>query len=304
MRKNPAIKITLIGASAGKGPEIGKAEAESVKKYLTDVFEINPARITTEGRDQPINPSEQPGGTIDLALLRDGDRRVDIVSDSPELLAPLQITAVQVNPLDSRIVIKAKTGEKETLKSWTADVIDEKGNTQHFGPYKKEQESISGNAILGDRQSGDYKIVTTGITVAGKQTRKETSIHLERTGEPKGEAKRFSVLFDFDKSKTAAAYETFLNDVVVPSITDDATVVIHGHTDIIGSDNYNANLSMERCQETERLLKKALAKTNKKGIKYEIYALGSDEDLAPFDNKLPEERFYNRTVIIDVVPSK
>ena len=44
-------------------------------------------------------------------------------------------------------------------------------------------------------------------------------------------------------------------------------------------------------------------KSGKKAIKYEVYGLGDDEDFAPFANRLPEERFYNRTVIIDVVPN-
>ena len=304
MRKNPSITITLIGASAGKGTEIGKAEAESVKAYLVTVFGINGERIATEGRDQPLIPSEQPGGQIDLALLRDGDRRVDIVSNSPELLVPLQIKAVQVNPLDSRIVFKAKASEKESMETWAIDVTDDRGIVQHFGPYTKEQESISANTILGDRTSGKYKVVMSGKTKDGKQIRKESTINLERNIEPKEEVVRFSVLFDFDKSKTVATYEKFLVDVVAPSIKDGSTVVIHGHSDIIGNDDYNTNLSNERALEAQRILKQALSNLGKKGVKFEVYGLGADEDFAPFANKLPEERFYNRTVIIDVVPSK
>ena len=56
--------------------------------------------------------------------------------------------------------------------------------------------------------------------------------------------------------------------------------------------------------EAQRILKQALANLGKKGVTFEVYGLGADEDFAPFANKLPEERFYNRTVIIDVVPSK
>lgn len=305
MRKNPSITITLIGASAGKGTEIGKAEAESVKAYLVTVFGINEARIATEGRDQPIIPSEQPGGKIDLVMLRDGDRRVDIVSNSPELLAPLQIRAVQVNPLDSRIVFKAKASEKESIETWSIDVTDDKGKVQHFGPYTKEQESIAANTILGDRASGKYKVVMTGKTKDGKQIRKESSINLERNVEPKEEVVRFSVLFDFDKSKTVSTYEKFLVDVVAPSIKDGSTVIIHGHSDIIGGDDQdNTDLSNERALEAQRILKQALTNSGKTNVKYEVYGMGADEDFAPFANKLPEERFYNRTVIIDVVPGK
>jgi hypothetical protein len=38
-------------------------------------------------------------------------------------------------------------------------------------------------------------------------------------------------------------------------------------------------------------------------VQFEALGLGEDEALAPFDNKFPEERFYNRCVIIDIIPT-
>jgi hypothetical protein len=106
LRANPQSSITLTGAS-GKGPTEGKIMAEAIKQYLVIIFGIDASRINTEGRDKPVNPSEQPGGTKELTLLREEDRRVDIVSGSPDLLMqvggttlsylkPVQITAVQI----------------------------------------------------------------------------------------------------------------------------------------------------------------------------------------------------------------
>jgi len=85
MKRSPRTLISLSGASE-KEPEFGKARAETIKKYLVDIFGIDGSRITTEGRDKPRIPSETPGGTKELALLRAGDRRVDIESSSPELM--------------------------------------------------------------------------------------------------------------------------------------------------------------------------------------------------------------------------
>lgn len=81
MVKNPATTITLVGSSE-KGPDDGIIMAESIKTYLVDVFEINRDRITTKGQFKPNIPSEQPGGTKELELLREGDRRVSIESNS------------------------------------------------------------------------------------------------------------------------------------------------------------------------------------------------------------------------------
>ena len=67
--------------------------SESIKKYLVDVYQISPSRIRTEGRSKPEVPSEQPGGKLELVLLREGDRRVSIESNSPELLMEFKNTA-------------------------------------------------------------------------------------------------------------------------------------------------------------------------------------------------------------------
>ncbi len=81
-------------------------------------------------------------------------------------------------------------------------------------------------------------------------------------------------------------------------------VVIHGHTDIIGDEKYNNTLSLERSKSAQKIIEGALAKAGKKGVTFQTLGFGEDANNAPFDNNLPEERFYNRTVIIDIVPSK
>jgi outer membrane protein OmpA-like peptidoglycan-associated protein len=313
LRVNPKSTITLSGAS-DNNPSEGKSMAENVKQYLVTTFGINPTRISTEGRDKPLIPSEQPGATKELALLREGDRRVDIVSTSPELLLqvggvaspflkPVQITAVQQDPLDSYVLFNA-TGADELLKSWSVEVTDEQGKVQHYGPYTKDQGSVSGKTILENNTQGNYKIMMLGETKSGRSIKKESSVSLVKMDDPKQEGLRYTILFDFDKSKTIASYEKFLTDIVTPLIADNGTVIIHGHTDIIGDEKYNNALSFERANSTQKIIEGALSKAGKKGVNFQTLAFGEDAANAPFENNLPEERFYNRTVIIDIVPSR
>ncbi len=77
--------------------------------------------------------------------------------------------------------------------------------------------------------------------------------------------------------------------------------MIHGHTDIVGEESHNLKLSRDRAQETMSVLQRELSKAGKRNVKFDTYGFGEDVRRAPFDNKLPEERFYNRTVIIDIV---
>lgn len=304
MGEFPTDNITLIGASAGDGEELGKEYAESVKRYLVDVFGIRGLRITTEGRNQPVHPSELPGGKNYLTMLREGDRRVDIISSSKNLLKPLQIVVEQADPLDSRILFNVESDEKGTLRSWNIDVTDESGMTKKYGPYTRKQESISGNTILGNKTKGKYTFVLTGQTANGTVIRKESVINLVRNEEPKEEALRFSILFDFDQSNAVSNYEQFLIEEVAPNIANNGTVIIHGHTDIVGSTEYNMQLSERRAVDIRQILEKAVYVSGKTGVRFDVLAFGMDTANAPFENKLPEERFYNRTVIIDIVQPK
>jgi outer membrane protein OmpA-like peptidoglycan-associated protein len=115
---------------------------------------------------------------------------------------------------------------------------------------------------------------------------------------------RFSVLYEFDKSKTIALYEKYLTEVVTPKIPIGGTVIIHGHTDIIGEESYNLNLSIERANDVRGIMEKALSNAGRTDVKFQVSGFGEDLTMAPFENKYPEERFYNRTVIIDIIPAK
>jgi outer membrane protein OmpA-like peptidoglycan-associated protein len=146
-------------------------------------------------------------------------------------------------------------------------------------------------------------VVMLAQTEDGHTIRKESKLHLVRPAASKEEALRFSVLFDFDQSKTVATYDKFLTNVVAPLVTDNATILIHGHTDVTGEEMYNMNLSKERAEEAHNILERAVLNAGKKGVTYEIYGFGADASTAPFENEFPEERVYNRTVIIDIVPA-
>lgn len=310
LRANPNARVLLSGAS-GKDVVDGKIMAEAVKLYLVNTFGINGLRIQTEGRIKPVVPSEQPGGTKQLVLLRAGDRRVDIESSSPELLfevgggmmKPMQITTLQTDPLDSQVIFKVDSADSN-LKNWSLDVTDPKGMIQHFGPFTDNQEGIPGKTILGNNGTGNFKVVMTGETKAGKQIKKESTVYLVRQDEAVEKGLRYSILFDFDQSNAVSSYSKFLTTLVTTSIPEGATVIIHGHTDIIGEEDHNIKLSQQRAQDVQDILQKALTGAGKNNVKFETYGFGEDANHAPFENNTPEERFYNRTVIIDIIPVK
>ena len=47
-----------------------------------------------------------------------------------------------------------------------------------------------------------------------------------------------------------------------------------------------------------------LKKSGRTDVIFESHGFGENPDQAQFDNRLPEQRFYNRTVIIDIIPAQ
>ena len=314
MGKNPGATIVLVGSSEN-GPAEGKLMAESVKKYLVDVFAIDATRIAIEGRNKPKIASEKEGGTRELALLREGDRRVSVESNSPALLMefqsgpdaplkPVQIITVQEEPIASYVTFKVD-GADEAFSSWKMEIIDENGVVQNYGPYTQEEVSMSGKTILGTKPEGDYKVKMIGTNKNGEMVTKESTAHLVAwTPSIVEEGMRFSILYEFDNANAIAMYDKYLSEVVAPKIPANAKVIIHGHTDVIGEEAYNQTLSDKRANDVKTTLQNSVAKLGTTGVTFEVSGLGENEGAAPFGNKLPEERSYNRTVIIDVVPQK
>jgi outer membrane protein OmpA-like peptidoglycan-associated protein len=215
----------------------------------------------------------------------------------------VEMNSTEADPLDSYVLFNTN-GATQSLKSWSVDVTDENGNVQQYGPYTQDQAAVSGKMILGNKQQGNYKIMMLGETKNGDSVKKESSVSLMKTDDPKQEGLRYSILFNFDQSKSIASYQNFLTDIVTPLIPEDGMVIIHGHTDIIGDEAYNHTLSQERATAAQQVIEQALAKAGTKGVKFQSYGFGEDAGTAPFENTIPEERFYNRTVIIDIIPAK
>jgi len=105
--------------------------------------------------------------------------------------------------------------------------------------------------------------------------------------------------FDFDKSVIKPEGKAKLDDLVgkVKAINLEVIIAV-GHTDSMGSDEYNQKLSMRRSQAVKAyLVSKGIDKTR-------IYTEGKGEKQPVADNKTKEGRAKNRRVEIEVVGSR
>jgi outer membrane protein OmpA-like peptidoglycan-associated protein len=314
MIKNKQANITLVGSSE-EGAADGVKMAESIKTYLTSIWGIGAERIRTEGNNKPKLPSQQNASSNESVLLKEGDRRVSIESSSPALLMefssgpsaplkPIEIKDVQKAPIESYVTFN-NAGAEKNLKSWTLELKDKDGKLQNFGPYTKDVVLMPGQNILGSNPTGDYTVTMIGTDKKGKIEKKESKISMVLWKPPvTEEVMRFSVIYEFNESNAITLYEKYLKEVVIQKIPMGGSVIIHGHTDAIGDAAYNERLSWARANDVKTIMENGLKTIGRSDVSFQILGLGEDETAAPFNNKYPEERFYNRTVVIDIIPKK
>lgn len=303
MRRNPSARITLTGAGNGDATK-GKEMAENVKQYLVSTFGISADRITAKGAAMPTNKSGS-GGSIgeDRNLIDAENWRVEIEGTPDDILAPVNIITLEEEPIGNDVIFRLNPDAN--VESTTIEITDRNGNTRTFGPYTGNQDvRLDARDLLGsDNREGRYTAKTTYMLTDGRTYEaKGKEFRLVRADPDEEQTGiRYSILFEFDQSKTVQTYERFLRETVAPEIPNGATVIIHGHTDAIGTPEHNNKLSEGRVDEARRVLTDALTKMGRK-VTFDSYGFGEDDKRAPFANQQPEQRYYNRTVVIEIVP--
>lgn len=294
MRLYPQTTISLhtVGTDASESGVM----AENIRQYMVNIFGIDAARIQVDAT------ADQTMRSANSSLRREEERRIDIVSNSRELLA--QVGELKIAPTsttqpvaEDRQVIFTLDNAAELLTSWSLEITDEQGIQQHYGPFTQNQASIADNTILRNNNISNYTVKMIGQSKSGGTITKEASVSLAKTEQPKTPTSLYSVLFGFDRSDLTPTYQEFLTQTIGTAIPAKATVVIFGYTDITGADAHNLHLSRARVNTVQQLLQQALSG---KEIIFKTHGFGKDSNMTPFANELPEERFYNRTIMISV----
>ncbi len=312
MRNNPGSTITLNGSSAGQGVNVGLQQAESVKEYLVSVIGIDAQRITTRGSDWPQTRSFRHDQQTEVDLRLDSDRRVEIWTASSELLMrekgresgtlkPVMISWPDTD-LDKDHITFTLSNAERYMKEWHVVLTDPNGEEFEYGPFTSSHERVSAYELLEQGAEGVYQVVMKGLSRDDLEFYRESTMELRLDLLEHENVTRFSVLFDIDMFNIPPVYENYLITNVAPFVSDEAKVVIRGHTDIIGNADHNKALSLQRAQRAKTVIEAALKSYGINNVEFEVHGFGELPEEAPYPNQLPDQRFHNRTVIIDITP--
>ena len=305
MTVNPSANITLIGCNSDLTTEKGNSDlsqkrAETVRDYLTNIWNISSSRIKIEKRNLPSKPSTPKDEPDKIQE----NRRVEIYSDNTKILEPVFIEKIDRAANPPFVRFKAEASAEAGLKNWSINSYQNSDKDNKFNAtgesviptdvdwkldllqkiIPKSPEPIIYLLQLEDKKGNKKVIDKKSLPIEVTSIQKK---RIEKQGDY--EIDRFSlILFDFDKT-TIDGGNKMIIDFISSRIKPESEIEISGYTDRTGDAEYNKNLSERRSQAT----KKALKSTNAK-------AVGIGEEQLLYNNDIPEGRFYCRTVNVVV----
>jgi outer membrane protein OmpA-like peptidoglycan-associated protein/opacity protein-like surface antigen len=301
MRQHAKAKLTLVGCNANTGMESGnetisRQRAETVKSLLVDTWGIAPGRIEIRSRNLPERPSriDDPDGIVE-------NRRVELSSTDSRILEPVRTTMVEREVTPPLVKFIPLVRSEAGVRSWSLRLEQDRAIRTFDGrdpvPSRIEwnirddianldstQKPLRFTLSVEDREAQTVTSAPSVLPIEHITLRKKRS---EAVVADKEIARYSLILFDFDKSDISAANRAVAG-IIQSSIREASTVTITGYADRMGEPEYNRKLSLQRAENTAKLLKTPGAT---------ILGLGTEKVL--YDNDTPEGRFYSRTV--DVV---
>ncbi|HET6401700.1 MAG TPA: OmpA family protein [Candidatus Kapabacteria bacterium] len=308
MRSNPSTTITLTGTnsqdtSVEMSIDLSRQRAESVKKYLVDIWGIQPTRINVVARKLPENPTlpTTPEGIAE-------NRRVELGTDSWDIIHPVLYKTIVKRPDAPTGGFKFENGLRDEIIAKRDLVISYQGK-----PWKDISDlgPLSSTTFSGFNWRSDEGKLPEGegdmdvqLKVTDKTGREVLS------NDDKVSVKQFSVknvvaehladktretynliLFTYNKSDMGKWNHKILDTYVYDRIQPNSDVSVNGYTDILGTEDYNAKLSTNRANAVKTDIAGHI-----KGHVNSLTAHGYGKTQPLYPNDLPEGRYYNRTV--------
>ena len=305
---NPEARITLVGCNSNTGAERGKMSlsknrAEAVAAYLRSVWGIDPSRMEIKARNLPAVPSTSrvPDGIVE-------NQRVEILSSHPAILDTIKSTYVQEQVDTKEIRIRSALQAETEIVRWQLRLLGgDKVLATREGVGNPPTEIIFPLETMGPRNLAALGQLSADLEVKDKEgnafgvSTSPIAINVikreERIAQKIGNKiveKYGLILFDFDRTELKDRNQIIVNRVLARVAELKAvTMDIVGHTDNIGKEKYNVELS-------ERRAKVVYGTTQQAGtlVAAQINHAGNGPYNPPYDNSLPEGRSLNRTVII------
>lgn len=300
LNENKKAKITIVGHTDGieqtdkqEREKLAQSRAKNVADYLINKWYVNKNQTFIDYKELPSLPTSN--------IYEQGsseNRRVEIQTNDNQILKPVLLTKFkEYSLIPDEIEISLKSNDLNNVNLMSYQLNSSLSNNFNKDmlpklriPITKQNESIITNSIEKTQKIEfklNYTFLDTQLTAVST-----IPVVIERNSH---EYQRLNlIVFDFDKYEISSTNYMNLKNFVANSIKENSEIRIIGSTDILGTKEYNLQLSKNRALATRNILQKLNPKANF----VEVQGIG-DNNLK-YDNSTPEGRFYSRTVLIEV----
>jgi len=307
LRDIPEANIKIVGCNANRDQEynrkdLSRSRAESVKAYLKYIWGIDSARMQLEVRNRP-----EVASASSVAEGRAENQRVEIYSETPAILDTIKSTYVAKISNSEQLQIKPQIDSGYELQRWKVALVGDgtlidstsgQGNLMPAYQFNLKE--------LGLAKIGTYENIDADIEVEDRKgriykTHASTSVRFikreERVAKKEGYKvmeKYALILFDFNRADIKDRNRAVLDRIIARiNAIPTAKVSIMGHSDTIGKEAYNIDLSKRRAKAAFEMIVTG-GGINSGDMSYD----GAGPHNPLFDNELPEGRALNRTVTV------
>jgi outer membrane protein OmpA-like peptidoglycan-associated protein len=263
-----------------------------------NTWDVDSTRIKLEARDLPVYATT----SVDTLESAEENRRVEITSNDPSVLEPLQIfdtlSVCSVPKIRVRMKGEAEAGFEMSLMRVYQSSRILKEVRMSSAPLAVFDWNVKEEPFTIPRQEGDLDF-DLELYDKAKQKAVETyrlsveQLNLTKKKELKIKDKTVDVFrlisFPFNSAQMGKLNEEVMKKYVNPCLSKESKVVATGYADKLENSDKNQCLSDRRAKSVANALKAG-----------QVTSLGVGNRRPLYTNDQPEGRFYNRTVEVRV----
>jgi len=282
LKKNPKAKITLQSSTSGNdeiaGVQLSKERCDNVKNALVNLGVPN-EKITQVVLLNPKNPSNP-----EVAEGRAENRRVEIIVSD----APLQeyVDILNYRELNGKAIYSLKLENMENSKVTISNSVTEQ--------LVQNDKSVEDSIYLYQRLTNEQNSINLTLTAKSNDSEltDKKSINFDNVEEINQELKLNNflaiLLFEFNSSELSNANKSLLSQLS-EKLPANSTIELIGTTDIIGTNDYNQELALQRATNTEKFIN---------NITKNKFKIVTKTKIEKFDDSSPQGRYLNRSIKI------
>jgi outer membrane protein OmpA-like peptidoglycan-associated protein len=300
MKSRPQALLRVGGMTANtsrdQGAALAKRRAESVRDKLIELG-IEPQRVELIP-SSGLFPATRASDSLQKPLATEENQRVEVSCSDFVVMAPITLgtTDVSVQPRRIRIIDTVASSALSAVTS-QVQIADQRMPVERTSSAPSGIEDVDIGSLVASSRSSSLEIRISATDTAGQSSTENIAVPIRQQSVEKWRAERSGdllieryglVLFEFNNAGLSDQHRKII-DIIRSRITPQTAVSILGMTDVLGSDEYNRDLSQRRAKEVARALGVTSVTIDARG-----------ESAPQFVNDLPEGRASNRTVVVEL----